>query len=280
MQVFLNGRWLPEERAVVSVFDRGFLYGDGLFEVVRVCNGRPFRWEQHWERFERGVRLLKLTPPYSVTETLALAHQLIRKNKMPEALLRVTLSRGLGLRGYSPRGADRPTFVLSLHPLPPQYTRLPQWKLVTATQRLPDQGALAGFKTANKLPQILARAEADAAGADEALLLNAAGRVVEGTTSNLFWLRGQTMFTPPLATGILPGITRTVMLEICQKQKLPVREKSPRRTDLLAADAVFLSMSSWGVAEAVMLDGRKLSRSPLVRTLRRNYDALLTAETK
>ncbi|HEX4644553.1 MAG TPA: aminotransferase class IV, partial [Verrucomicrobiae bacterium] len=109
--VFLNGQFVPEEQAVVSVFDRGFLYGDGLFEALRVYNGQPFRWTQHLERLQRGADFLKIRLPFTAAELRNHAAELIRRNQMPECLLRLVLSRGVGPRGYSPRGADLPVLV-------------------------------------------------------------------------------------------------------------------------------------------------------------------------
>ncbi len=178
MIVFLNGKFVPEDQAVVSVFDRSFLYGDGLFETMRICKGEPFRWEQHLERFAHGAEFLKIRLPFSSDSLRGFVAELVSRNQMPEALLRATLSRGIGLRGYSPKGADRPSLVMSLHPAP-ALDAPARWSLVTSSCRLPANEPLAQFKTCNKLPQILARAEADAAGADEALLLNTEGYVVE-----------------------------------------------------------------------------------------------------
>ena len=173
MIVFLNGRFVPEEQALVSVFDRSFLYGDGLFETMRVFGGRPFRWAQHLERLERGAQFLKMSLPFPATALRGLAGELIDQNNMPEALLRVTLSRGVGNRGYSPRGAGHPSLLMSLHSAPVfDFEKPPRWRLATSSFRLPANEPLAQFKTCNKLPQILARAQADEAGADEALLLN------------------------------------------------------------------------------------------------------------
>src|SRR6266478_1503384 len=204
MLVFLDGQFVPEQEAVVSVFDRAFLYGDGLFETIRVFNGKPFRWQQHLERLLQGAEFLKIQPPFAPDSLTGFAAQLVIRNQMPDSLLRLTLSRGVGLRGYSPKGADRPLLAMSLHPAPsidPQTP--PRWRLTTSTLRLPAGEPLAQFKTCNKLSQVLARAEADAAGADEALLLNTDGHVVEGASSNLFWIEDQTVCTPPLASGIL-----------------------------------------------------------------------------
>ena len=278
--VFLNGQFVPEDQAVVSVFDRGFLYGDGLFEVIPVFNGKPFRWEQHLERFSHGAGLLKIKPPFASVELRNFTDQLIGKNQMPDALLRFSLSRGVGLRGYSPKGADAPTFVMTLHPLPGTSAQEPpQFKLVTSSLRLPVGEPLAQFKNANKLPQILARAEADDAGADEALLLNTDGNVVEGTTSNLFWIEGETVCTAPLASGILPGVTRSVVLEICGSLGLKTDERNITSPQLAQTDGVFISLSSWGVVAAQSLDGGTLKSSQLVGKIRRAYWELVQAET-
>lgn len=278
MIVFFNGKFVPEDRAVVSVFDRSFLYGDGLFEVVRIFNGQPFRWTQHWERFARGAALLKIQPPFSSAALQDFSRQLVAQNKMPDGLLRLTLSRGVGLRGYSPKGADTPVFVMTLHPVPPDLKSPPRWKLITSSLRLPTGEPLAQFKNANKLPQILARAQADDAGADEALLLNTDGWVVEGTTSNLFWIERGAVCTPPLAAGILPGVTRAVVLELCAKLNLPISETEISPEQLRHVEGVFLSMSSWGVVEVESLDGQAVSHSPLIGKIRSAYAALLRAE--
>src|SRR5580658_799481 len=117
MIVFLNGEFVPEEKAVISVFDRGFLFGDGLFEAMLVRRGEIFRWDQHIERLQRGVDLLKLTVPYRPEELFRFSMQLIEKNKMPECLLRMNVSRGITARGYSPKNAHHPATILSLHPV-------------------------------------------------------------------------------------------------------------------------------------------------------------------
>jgi aminodeoxychorismate lyase len=278
--VFLNGQFVAQEQAVVSVFDRAFLYGDGLFETMRVRHSQPFRWDQHMERLRRGADFLKISLPLTTDSLRDSVDQLIRHNRLADALLRLTLSRGVGIRGYSPRGADRPSLVMSLHPLPEATAQNPpQWRLVTASVRLPAAEPLAQFKTCNKLPQILARAEADAAGADEALLLDTDGQTVEGATSNLFWIDQDAICTPTLASGILAGVTRAVVLELAQRLNLPTRETTNSPTGLLQAQGVFLSLSSIGIAEAVSLDGEPLRRSPMVELLARQYDQLLGEET-
>lgn len=281
MLIFLNGQFVPEDRAVVSVFDRGFLYGDSLFETILIRRGRPFRWAQHLERLQHGAAFLKIRLPFTPAALRDFAGQLAARNALPDALLRLTLSRGVGRRGYSPRGADLPTLVMSLHPLPEPPSADPVcWKLITATHRLPVEESLGRFKTGNKLVQVLARAEAEAAGADEALLLNTADRVVEGAASNLFWIERDTLSTPPLTGGALPGVTRAVVLELGRRLKLKIRETDIAAAELRRADGLFLTLTSLGVVEAVAWDGVPLERSPLVERIRRAYAETVEQESR
>jgi aminodeoxychorismate lyase len=270
--VFLNGKFVPEEKAVVSVFDRGFLYGDGLFETIRVVNGQPFRWSRHLGRLRQGADFLKIKLPFTPARLLALVEKLITKNKMPDSLLRIALSRGVGIPGYSPKKAGEPTLVMSLRPTPKISEKsLPQWKLVTSSFRLPANDALAYYKTSNKLAQVLARAEGDSAGADEALLSNTDGFIVEGASSNLFWIRRGMIHTPPLNAGILPGVTRAVVFEISSRLKIPILQKNIRPKELLRADGIFLSLTSLGIVEAKSLDGKIIKKSSLTAKIARSY---------
>ena len=278
MIVFLNGKFVPQEEATVSVFDRSFLYGDGLFESLRVTRGKPFRWWDHMERLRKGGDFLGIKIPFSCKMLEKFAAELIIRNQLPESLLRVTVSRGVGPRGYSPKDAATPTLVMSMHALPVSPTAGKAWNLHTASLRLPAREKLAQFKTANKLAQVLARAEADLAGADEALMLNTDGFVVEGASSNLFWVEGETVCTPPLTSGILAGVTRAVTVELCQQLALPFAERETTAQRMRDAAGVFLTLSSFGVVECGELDGVELARSPLVKKLREAYDALLQRE--
>ena len=275
---FLNGRLIPEALAVVSILDRSFLYGDGLFETIAVHRGQPFRWNQHLERLRQGMAFLRFQLPLTEERLHKSALRLIEVNRLPESILRLTLSRGVGVRGYSTRGATQPVVAMSLHPGPAARPRSgPRWKLVTASARLPSGDPLARFKTCNKLTQIMARLEAEERGADEALLLDDRGHVAEGASSNFFWVERGGICTPPLACGVLPGVTRAVVFEICAKLGLRVRERriSPGR---LRGAGAFLSMSSMGVVAVSMLDGRALPAVPLVPEIQKAYRSLMETE--
>ena len=278
MQVFLNGRFVPVKNAVVPVLDRGFLYGDGLFETLLVRNSHPFRWARHIERLQLGARFLGIPLPFAPARLRAFAAELLERNRMPDAILRVTLSRGSGPRGYSPRGADQPVCVMTAHPAPAANGN-PLLKLAAASTRLPAGEPLAGFKTCNKLVQILARREAQERGADEAILLNTRGKVAEADSSNVFWIQRGEVRTPPMAAGILGGVTRQAVLEICASFGVPWAERDASPAQLFRADGVFLTSSVRGVAAAGSLDGRPLKQSPLVTRLQAEYRALILRET-
>jgi aminodeoxychorismate lyase len=263
--VFLNGRLVPSEGATVSVFDRGFMYGDGLFETLRVAAGQPQLWDEHWQRFSRSAELLRIDLAYDSAALRQHADKLLKANGAAEAVLRIHLSRGAGPRGYSPREAKSPALVMSTHALPPTPDT---WKLATTSFRLPGLNRLSGVKTASKLLHVLAKAEADAQGADEAVLLTDSGAIAQGASSNLFWIEGRFVCTAPEQTGILPGITRGAVLRLCEELKLAVRQATVQPERLYDSAGVFMTLSTFGIVEASALDRRELPRSILIGQLR------------
>lgn len=279
MVVYLNGEFVPEDQARVSVFDRAFLYGDSVFETMRVCHRRVFRWHQHIERFVRGLELLRLRCPVPLPQLREAARKLIEQNQLEHALLRLTLSRGVGPRGYSPVGADSPTLVMAMHPAQPlDLTQPPRWRMITSTMRLAPADRLASHKTGNKLLQVLARMEAEAAQAEEALLLNTNGEVAEGASANLFWTRGPIVYTSPTAVGVLPGITRAVILEICASQNIVVKKRLTKVEVLQTSDALFLTNSGEGIIDVVSLDGHVFPGSAMVERLRQAFHEVFQKE--
>ena len=273
MIMFLNGQFVPEEQAFISVFDRGFLYGDGLFETMRVDNQEPFQWTAHRERLQRGADFLRIHLPYDHKTMRHYAAELIRANRMPEAILRLQVTRGRGPLGYGIQGASAPSLVMTLHPLPPT-ARLspPRWRLATSSLRICSQDPLLPYKTCNRLGSILSRAEAETRSADEALLLNEHGQAVETSSANLFWTEGGKICTPPLSTGALPGITRAVVLDISQQLALATQEIAAPLAEIKRADSVFLTLSTWGIVEVGSLDEVCFPHSPLLATLRSAYE--------
>ncbi|MEO6033883.1 MAG: aminotransferase class IV [Verrucomicrobiota bacterium] len=268
MLVFLNGKFVSEERAVVSVFDRSFTLSDGLFEAIPVYKGKLFLWEQHLARLQTGAAFLKIDFPFSPEAMRVFANKLIVKNGRGDHVLRIQLSRGIGPRGYSIKGATSPTVVMSLHPLQRIF---PPAKMITSSCRIPANDPLARFKACNKLTHVLARMEADDQRADEALLLNTEGRIAEATSANLFWIERRKVFTTPLASGALPGVTRGLVLELCAELKIATVEKniSPRR--LKESDGAFLTSIAVAVREISQIDLTRLPRSPLTERIAKAY---------
>ena len=277
MQVFLNGELVEEEKALVSVFDRSFWYGDGLFETIRVHHGKPFRWLRHLERLEHGASTLGISVPHSKEQLTSFAHQLLEANAIPEALLRITLSRGVGGRGYAPAGAKQPTLVMTVHPLDEPGSKS-RWRLHTSSVRVAARDPVAGHKSNNKLHQILAQAEAVKAGFDDALLLNTNGHMAEAATSNFFWIQGGTIRTAPLAAGILRGITREIVFELCDTLKLRRVETAAGPEALPTAEGAFVTLSSMGIVEVIAVDETPIPSSDVVERIRTAYAALLEQE--
>ena len=280
MFALVDGQLVSEEQAVVPATDRSFLFGDGVFETIPVFHQKPFRWAQHLERLTRGADFLKIRLAFAPKELRALAGELIERNQMPDAMLRLTLSRGSGERGYSPKGADAPRIVMTLHarqPVDPQNP--PLWRLHTSSYKLPASDPLSSFKTNNKLLHILAQAEAEAADADQALMLNTNGEVAEGSSATLFWIYRDTVYTTPTGRGALPGITRAVVLELCQALNQPTNKRVIKPESLRKSEAIFLSCSSLGIVPVIAVDDDPIPTSSLVEKLVATYHEVVQRET-
>jgi branched-chain amino acid aminotransferase len=274
--VFLNGRFVPEAQAVVPVSDRGFLLGDGLFETMRVVGGKPFRFEQHLERMARGANFLKIKLPFTPAKIKKFAEHLVEKNKLSDAVLRMTLTRGAGERGYAPKHQGKATMVMTLHSAPSK--KPAGWNLVTSSFRIPAGDPLSSFKTTSKILHIMARIEAIEKDADEALLLNTNGEAVETVSGNLFWIWQDKICTTPIACGALPGITRAVVFEICRTLNLPVIERAIKPEALKKSNGIFLTQSALGIVPVKVFDGEPVAPSPLADQIARAYNEMLMKE--
>ncbi len=279
MIVFLNGEYVPEERAMISIFDRCFRYGDGLFEAILVANGRLFRWVQHAARLEHSAEFLKIALPFSRADLFRFATELIAVNQMPDAALRIQLSRGVGPRGYAPTGEEKPFIVMTLHPAPPR-DALVQWKLTLCSFRVAANDPLPNHKTCSRLLQVLAAAEARERGADECLLVNTNGEITEGGSSNMFWIENETVCTPPLEAGALPGVTRAATLERCEAIGIATSERTLHPEQLGGTDGVFLSLTTRGIVEGKLIDDKLLARSPLTKRLHEDLQRLIVEECR
>lgn len=238
-----------------------------------------FRWPQHFQRLERSAKFLKIALPYSADKLLAFAHDLISRNQLPDCVLRLQLSRGVGPRGYAPSGDEKPIVVMSLHPAPSRESvRGATWKLTVSSFRIPVDDKLANHKSCSRLLHVCAAAEARERGADESLIVNTNNELTEGSSSNVFWIDRGTVCTTPLAGSVLPGVTRAAVLEVCDSIGIPRDECMVRPERLPAMDGVFLSLTSRGIVEAASLDGTPLGRSPITSRLQHAFEDLLRRE--
>jgi len=269
----LNGRLVSLDEAQVSASDRGFLYGDGLFETIRIHAGRPFLWEWHMMRFTDGSEYLGITLPQSTGTLLGTIRELADRNGCPKSVVRITLSRGTGQRGYAVSGDETPTLLITQHPLPSPPSK--PLSLVTTTARVAVGDPLAEVKSANKLGSILAKREATAQQADDGLTLNSNGDATETSSANLFWVESGALHTPPISDGVLPGVTRRLVIDLASALGQAVREESAALERLRQAEAVFVTSAATGVIAVGQLDGSALGSHPLVAQLQAAHEAKL-----
>jgi branched-chain amino acid aminotransferase len=255
----VNGIVTPAEEARVSVLDNGFTFGDSVYETLRTYAGRPFEWGRHLRRLRASAGRLGFDIPLSDGDLLARLDAVMAPAANPESYIRIIVSRGLGDISYHFETVKGPTVVIAVKPCVSypewHYTRGVPVALVTIRRNHP-QALDPAIKSSNLLNNVLALREAQARGAEEALLLNQRGEIAEGASTNLFVVRGGTLITPVLEAGILAGITREVVLEIARALSQPVREDVLRPDDLRNADEAFLTSTTREVTPIRTVDGR------------------------
>ncbi len=276
--IYLNGRLTPRAEVCLDPADRGLLLGDGLFETLPSHGGQTVRLDAHLKRLEAGAGALGISLPcplddlrHAVVETLA-ANGL----EAADAVLRITLTRGPGPRGLLPPTAPAPTWMITAAPLPPADPA--PARAIIATTRRNEHSPLAKLKTLNYLDSVLARREAEARGATDALLLNTAGRLACASAANLFLVRGRKLLTPPPGEGVLPGVTRAAVLELAEAQGLSPAETPLERSDLQRAQEAFLSNSLIGLRPLVEVEGKAIGDGrpgPVTGRLREAYEQSL-----
>ena len=258
MRVDLNGEYVGREQAVVPVDDRGFLFGDGVYEVVRVVNGQLFEADRHWRRLERSLDGLQIRQPAGLDGAAldAIAQRLLEENGLGDAnaLVYVQITRGAAVRTHHfPPEGTRPTVFVSAGPFsPPDAVRTRGASVITCADI---RWARCDLKTVNLLPNTLAKQRAVAAGADEAVFVRD-GVVTEGASSNLFGVFGGELRTYPATNYILPGITRDVVLELATELGIPVRLAPIFVDELPRADELFLTNTTSDVMPIVRVDGQ------------------------
>ena len=258
-KIYIDGKFYSEADAKVSVFDHGLLYGDGIFEGIRFYNGRVFRLEEHLERLWDSARSICLDIPISQRAMSEALLETIRKNDLRDGYIRLIVTRGVGNLGLNPEQCKHPSIIIIVAQIA-LYTEAVYrngLSVVTCATRRTNPSALnPAVKSLNYLNNIMARIEANLAGADEALMLNDEGNVAECTADNVFVIKHGQIFTPPITAGALRGITRAVVFEIAAELGIKVTETDITRHDVFIADECFLTGTAAEIIPVVKADGR------------------------
>ena len=261
MKIYLDGQFVDERDAKISVFDHGVLYGDGVFEGIRLYHGRIFRLDAHIDRLFASAKAIMLEIPLTKPELIAACCAVCRQNNLVDGYIRLVVTRGVGNLGLNPFTCKKPTvFIIAatIELYPPTVYEKGVNLITAATVRNHPNAVSPAIKSLNYLNNILARIEAVKAGTVEALMLNGEGFVAECTGDNLFVIRAGKLLTPPVSAGALNGITRTVVLELAGKLGLPAGEGNLTRYDVMTADECFLTGSAAEIVPVASLDGRTI----------------------
>ncbi|MDE0682926.1 MAG: branched-chain-amino-acid transaminase [Candidatus Poribacteria bacterium] len=261
MLIYIDGEFLPKAEAKVSVFDHGLLYGDGVFEGIRSYNGRVFKLDEHLERLYDSAKSIMLQIPISIETMKETVLETLRRNHLTEAYIRLVITRGVGDLGLDPAKCPKPSIIIIADKIAlyPQKFYEDGLEIVTASVRRNYAEAInPRIKSLNYLNNILAKIEGKQAGAEEVLMLNAEGYVVECSGDNIFWIKNGTLVTPPVYMGILEGVTRNSVIELARDAGIHVEERVFTRHDLYIADECFLTGTAAEVIPVVKIDQRAI----------------------
>jgi branched-chain amino acid aminotransferase len=259
MKVYLNGQFVAQSKAAVSVFDHGLLYGDGVFEGIRSYDGLIFKLREHIDRLFESAHTIMLRIPMTRAELIDVVKASVRINKLRDAYIRLVVTRGEGDLGLDPRKCARPTvFVIAdkIELYPKKLYEEGLALITVATQRNVPEALNPQIKSLNYLNNILAKIEAITAGFEEAIMLSHSGYVTECTGENIFLVKGRQLLTPPPYIGVLRGITRQTVMDLAAARRLDVREELLTRHDLFNANEVFLTGTAAEIVPVVKIDGR------------------------
>jgi branched-chain amino acid aminotransferase len=282
--VFLNGEFVTEKKAVVSVYDHGFLYGDGVFEGIRAYNGLIFKLDEHIDRLYDSAKAISLNIPMTKAEIKKAIIETVRKNELKDAYIRPLISRGKGAMGLNPVNCEKPTVVIivtKIKVLDEKVYSEGLKAIVTSTRRSMPHMLNPRLKTCNYLVNILAKLEATNAGVSEAIMLNTNGYVTEGTADNIFIVKNNTVYTPPCYAGILKGITRDTLINILKESGLKLKEELFTPFEVYTADECFITGTAVGLASIVNLDGREIADGkpgPVASMARKKLEELMAQE--
>ncbi|HNQ25349.1 MAG TPA: branched-chain-amino-acid transaminase [Methanoregulaceae archaeon] len=272
MIIYIDGKYLPKEEAHISVFDHGFLYGDGVFEGIRAYNGRVFRLQEHLDRLYDSARTIDLKVPVPKEEMAGIILEVLRRNKLTNGYIRPLVTRGVGDLGLDPRKCPIASVIVIAVEWGAMYGDLYEKGLKAITvsvRRNPAEALPPNVKSLNYLNNILGKIEANYKGGDEAIFFDTNGYMSEGSGDNIFVVKNGVIFTPPTLNN-LRGITRAVVLEIAKSHGLTLVEQNLGYYDMYSADEVFVTGTAAEVAPIVLIDGRAIGTGkpgPVTRQL-------------
>jgi branched-chain amino acid aminotransferase len=259
MKIYINGRYCDERGARISVFDHGLLYGDGIFEGIRAYHGRVFKLKEHIDRLFASAKAILLKIPLAPAQMMAATVETCRRNRIRDGYIRLVVTRGVGTLGLNPNRCKDPSVIIiagKIQLYPPELYQKGMELVTVPTTRSLHSALNPAIKSLNYLNNILAKIEANNAGCEEAIMLNAEGFVAECTGDNLFIVKDGQLLTPPLSAGALYGITRQVVMELAAASGFKVGEPNLTRYDLFNADECFLTGTGAEVVPVVRIDGR------------------------
>ncbi|MHC2069543.1 branched-chain-amino-acid transaminase [Bremerella sp. T1] len=260
-KVYINGKFFAPNEAMISVFDHGLLYGDGVFEGLRIYNGKIFRLEQHIRRLYDSAKAICLKIPMSVEEMTTACLETVKQSEFTDGYIRLVITRGAGTLGLGPERTHDPQVIIIVDKIKlyPQEFYDNGLAIITAATIRNHPAALSPrIKSLNYLNNIMAKIEASNAGCLEALMLNHKGEVSECTADNIFIVRDGNLLTPPTDAGILEGVTREVVLELAKAAGIPTFEKTLTRHDVYVADECFMTGTAAEVIGVVKVDDREI----------------------
>ena len=283
--VYINGELIPKEEARISVFDHGFLYGNGLFETMRAYKKRVFRIEHHLQRLFFSLEYLKFPIPFTFGSVKEAIDKTIEANGFEDAYIRLNVSRGEGATVPDPTTCKTPNLIVITREYvsysPALYQKGYRGKVVSV--KTSPFSPSANMKTLNFLNHIIAKMEAKESGFNEGIIVNTEGFIAEGTVSNIFMVKGSSLSTPAKEMGLLPGITRQAVLEIAESKHMQAEEGKITLNELLEADEVFLTNSLVEIMPLVEVDGRPVGKGtpgPMTQELMVFYKELVKKELK
>ncbi len=285
MYIYLNNSFVPKEEAKVSVFDHGLMYGDGIFETLRSYSGTVFRIDSHIDRLFGSAEMIRLAIPKGKDELKEVICQSLKINRLKEAYIRISITRGKGEIGLDPDLCKEPTIIVISKPLTPYQEELYRMGvriIISAVRRMPPNALDPAIKSLNFLNNIMAKISAKDKKVFDALMLNAQGYVTETTTANIFIVKKGLIITPPLSSGILNGITRTAIILISRAIGIALLEQDILPSDLYKANEAFLTNTSLEIMPVVEIDGNLIGDGRPGETTRRllgEYRSIVAQET-